>query len=172
MMVHLIPSAERRRRLLPKFLGSCQSYCLRYGEVQTEELHATAAWLPPGTTATLGRMLRSGMITSSLALGPAGMRRMLRLTSAMDREHHRQAPDPHWYLWLLATEPAHVGRGAAGRVLAPTLARADTKGMPVYLDTHNERNLAFYARHGFEPVAEDKVDGCRFWGLLRQPTSR
>ena len=60
-------------------------------------------------------MARTGMITASASLGSAGLRRMLTLTSAMERDHHRAMPEPHWYLWLLGTEPDRVGRGVGAR---------------------------------------------------------
>lgn len=169
MMVHLEPDDDRRRRLLPRFLGSCQSYCLRWGEVTTtHDWAGVAAWLPPGSTDTTpGRMLRSGMVLAMLRLQPVGLRRLLRLVQAMEANHHRLMPELHWYLWLLGTDPARFRTGVGSALLAPHLARADAEGRGCYLDTHAEANLAFYARHGFETAAEQVVDGLRYWGLRR-----
>ena len=171
MMVHLMPDPDRRRATLPRFLGSVLRYCARYGEVWTTTgTTGVACWLPPGRTDVPPlRMLRTGVATSVLRLGPAGLGRFGRLVSAMERDHHAQMPSSHWYLWLLATDPAHVRTGVGGAVLAPVLRRADAIGVPAYLDTHREANLQFYARHGFEPVAGEVVDGLRYWGLRREP---
>jgi hypothetical protein len=50
-------------------------------------------------------------------------------------------------------------------------ARADAARVPTYLDTTNERNLAFYARAGFEVVHAGRFPGggCRYWTLARPP---
>lgn len=59
-------------------------------------------------------------------------------------ERHPPEP-PHWYLFILGTEPAAQGRGLASALLAHMLARADADGMPAYLESSSERNLAFIA---------------------------
>ena len=171
MMAYLLPDPERRAGLLPRFLGSLQCYCLRYGTVMVgQDLSGVACWLPPGgTDVCVGRMARTGMLTAATALGMSGLRRLLSLTSAMERDHHRVMTEPHWYLWLLGTEPTHVGRGVGGALLRPVLARADDQVVPCWLETHSKANLRFYARHGFSPRIEQVVDGVRYWGLRRSP---
>lgn len=171
LMVHVQPDPARRERMLPHALAGIQDYCLRYGRVTTTpDVAGVACWLPPGATdVTNWRTVRSGLLTGSLRVGAGGLRRLLSLGSAMTRGHHRMMPTDHWYLWLLGTDPDQLGRGVAGAVLAPTLAGADAAGMPCYLDTHLERNLDFYHRHGFAPVLEEVADGLRFWGLRRDP---
>ena len=171
MMVHLLPDPERRARLLPRFLGSVQRYCLRYGTVMVgENLSGVACWLPPGgTDVSLGRMAPTGMLSAAAPLGVGGLRRLLTLTSAMERDHHRGMPEPHWYLWLLGTEPSQVRRGIGGALLRPVLARADAEQVPCYLETHSEPNLRFYAGHGFAPHVEGVAGGVRYWGLRRLP---
>ena len=171
LMVHIQPDPVRRARLLPRGLAGVQAYCLRYGRVvTTPDVASVACWLPPGRIDTpLRRMARSGMLASKRALGAGALRRMLGVLVPMDRGHHRVMTGPHWYLWLLGTEPARQGQGVASAVLAPTLAAADAAGLPCYLDTHRERNLDFYARHGFRPVLDEVYSGVRSWGLRRDP---
>ena len=173
MMVHLLPDAAARTRRLPGFLGRTQDHCLRYGEVHaTSDGAAVSCWLRPGhTNPGPGEALRGGLVDAGLRLGPAGLRRLLRLTGVMDRAHHQVQPAPHWYLFLLAVEPSRQGQGLPTEVLQPVLRRADAEGLPVYLDTHNPANVGYYARHGFQQVVAEAVDGVRFWGLRRMPDS-
>lgn len=173
LMVFLEPDPERRARVLPGCLRGIQAYCLDHGRVTTTpDLAGVACWLPPGATdVTTWRTLRTGLLAGSLPLGVGGLRRLFGITGAMTRGHHRVQSGPHWYLWLLGTEPDRTGQGVAGTVLAPTLAAADAVGLPCYLDTHLEGNLGFYARHGFSPVLDEVYAGVRYWGLRRDPQS-
>jgi GNAT superfamily N-acetyltransferase len=78
---------------------------------------------------------------------------------------------PHWYLGVLATDPARQGQGLGTAVVAPVATAADRTRTPAYLETASERNLAFYARLGFRPVRTvDLPDrGPRCWLLRREP---
>lgn len=171
LMVHLAPDPAHRRRALPHTMGATQAYCLRYGRVTTNaDLDGVACWMEPGKTfPTYPRLARSGVLATLPRLGVAGLRRMMSVAMDMDRGHHRAMPDPHWYLCLLATEPDRRGRGIAAALMQPTLDEADATGLPCYLDTHLERNIGYYARHGFEPVLDDVADGVPYWGLRREP---
>jgi len=76
------------------------------------------------------------------------MMRGLRVLSAMERVH----PDaPHYYLQTLGTRRDRQSHGVGSAVIAGMLARCDGDGVPAYLESSNPRNIAFYARHGFEP---------------------
>lgn len=77
--------------------------------------------------------------------------------------------EPHWYLGLLGTRPDRQRMGVARGLLEPMLARADRESLPVFLETGAKGNVDFYARFGFEPIAEDTVlNGPVVWGLLRR----
>ncbi len=87
---------------------------------------------------------------------------------------HRQLVDgPHWYLWALGVAPERQGQGIGGALLAPILARADAEGLPCYLETQTEANVAFYARRGFEVLAADELPGqpvsVPMWYMAREP---
>jgi hypothetical protein len=60
----------------------------------------------------------------------------------------------HWYLFIPGTEQAAQGPGMGSALLAQMLAHVDADGMPAYLESSNERNLALYGRHGFEITGE------------------
>jgi len=73
--------------------------------------------------------------------------RALRVLGAMERVHPQA---PHYYLHTLGTRRASQGHGVGSAVMAPMLERCDREGVPAYLESSNPRNVAFYARHGFE----------------------
>lgn len=67
--------------------------------------------------------------------------------------------EPHWYLGVLATDPSRRGGGLARAVMRPVLERADADGTPSFLETGTPENLRFYARFGFDVLAEARAPG-------------
>lgn len=88
-----------------------------------------------------------------------------------DAALHRAVPEPHWYLDVLAVDPAAQGRGIGSALLRAVHARADGDGMPIVLLTYQPTNLPIYSRHGYAVVCEGTVpgNGPRWWGLRRNP---
>lgn len=62
--------------------------------------------------------------------------------------------EPHFYLFVLGTDPGAQGQGLGADVIAPALALCDALGVAAHLESSNARNLTFYQRHGFEVTAE------------------
>jgi GNAT superfamily N-acetyltransferase len=84
-------------------------------------------------------------------------------------QHHPPRP-PHWYVAVLGTEPAAQGHGLGSAVLAPVLEQCDADGVGAYLESSKERNIDFYARHGFRVTDELRLlRGPRAWGMWRDP---
>ncbi len=71
----------------------------------------------------------------------------LRYTLAMETVRPR---DEHWYLALLVADPMVWRRGIGSALIEPSLERIDEDGLPCYLETQKEANLAYYRRFGFE----------------------
>jgi hypothetical protein len=54
-------------------------------------------------------------------------------------------------------------------LLAHALTRVDADGLPAYLESSSERNLALYG-HGFEVSSEVAIPGGpRVWPMWREP---
>ena len=86
---------------------------------------------------------------------------------AEEAKHPRR---PHWYLSVLGTDPSRQGEGLGSAVLAPVLEECDRLDIGAYLETATERNVGFYARHGFKPVDEVVLpNGPRMWLMWREP---
>jgi ribosomal protein S18 acetylase RimI-like enzyme len=84
-----------------------------------------------------------------------------------------RAPDePLWYLDTLAVDPARQGEGLGKTLVQFGLAQASQAGLPAFLETATERNVAFYETLGFRVVDEGNVPGGgpRIWFMQRDST--
>ncbi len=109
-------------------------------------------WQKPGTyPLPVGRQARelAGSLRA-LIPRPASLVTGLRYTMAVEKARPR---DEHWYLCLLAADPMAWRRGIGTALLEPSLAALDEDGLPCYLETQKEDNLAYYRRFGFEETA-------------------
>jgi ribosomal protein S18 acetylase RimI-like enzyme len=134
----------------------------------SESCESVAVWAAPERYRIPPRELLPNL---PLTVGSLGLRGMARLARIADMERLHPS-EPHYYLAILGTLPDAQGRGLAGAVLAPTLARADEEAIGCYLESSKEANLAFYARHGFEVTGEYDVaggKGPRVWLMWRHP---
>jgi ribosomal protein S18 acetylase RimI-like enzyme len=131
---------------------------------------AAAVWLPfeaVGPT-PLPMLVRA----APAMLGATGLGRIGRLLAVMeDMDKHHPMDRPHAYLWFLGVARAAQGHGVGSRLLKVATDRLDAQGMPAYLETQTERNLALYRRHGFEVVSEHRPrpDAPRLWSMWRDP---
>ena len=80
-------------------------------------------------------------------------------------------PCPHWYLWGLAVDPDCQGQGIGSWLMKPGVKRAAQQGLPIYLETHDEKNVPFYQKRGFNLVRSERVPSANlpFWCMVRQP---
>ena len=169
VMRWLLPSDRARARQLRTIFR----LELRYLHLPNDQVYTTsevsggALWAPPHAwrmpPARLARALPRLVLTLGLRL-PAAMRSL----SAIERLH---PSEPHWYLALLGTEPAWQGKGVGSALLAPVLDRCDRDGVPAYLESSKQSNIAFYARHGFEVTGTVDLPGGgpRMWPMWREP---
>jgi GNAT superfamily N-acetyltransferase len=78
--------------------------------------------------------------------------------------------DRHLYLAVLGVDPPRQGTGLGSALLAPGLELCDRDGLPAYLETGNERNLAFYSRAGFQVTERLTLPvGPPVWLMRREP---
>jgi ribosomal protein S18 acetylase RimI-like enzyme len=65
--------------------------------------------------------------------------------------------EPHWYLPLIAVDPARQGQGHGSALMRETLKRCDRDRLLAYLESSNPRNITLYQRHGFEVMGTIQV---------------
>jgi ribosomal protein S18 acetylase RimI-like enzyme len=163
------PPERLRFGVLRGFHGTRMRQLLPHQEVWiTDDRSAAALWAPPNRWRTTWR--------EDLAIVRATARLRLALRQpligagllGMEREHPHDPP--HWYLAVLGTDPVAQGQGFGSAVLRPVLEQCDRDGVGAFLESSKERNIDFYARHGFRVLRELRLPrGPKLWPMWRDP---
>jgi GNAT superfamily N-acetyltransferase len=167
----LIPAASRRAPGIEELYRRAwkATWESHRGEVLTTDRGTgVAVWHAPGAWKTPARDGLRVLWASLVTFGPRSTARIAKILGALEKHH---PSEEHWYLDLLATDPAHQRRGIGAALLGPTLEQCDRDGLPAYLETQKPENVAFYRRHGFEVRQEIQLgkDGPRGWLMWRDP---
>lgn len=171
---HMYPDAAERKVRTPWHFSAMVRYGVLFGRVLTTagEPHGVAVWLPPGETAmTDNRIAAAGLDASPAVLGEVGFGRFVSAMAQIEPYRAQDVPPEHWYLALLGVDPDYSGKGIGSSLLRPILAQADADSLPCYLETAEERNVAFYQRHGFETIRHGTVPdtAVEYWTMKRSP---
>ena len=163
----VFPDERVRPRMAERFFRLRVRGLIAQGETYTTGDRAGAAcWAPPGRWESP----RLESLAFTLRLLPLLRRRaglVARGWGMIEAEHPRE---PHYYLALLGTDPEAQGRGIGSALLRPVLEDCDRNEIPAYLESSNEGNLRFYARHGFRVTGAMALpEGPRLWFMWRDP---
>ena len=166
----LEPDEDKRRKSGPWLFSRGVSVGVRWGQVScNDDASAVAIWLPPGNTElTAGRMLRVGFGALPFKVGFAGAVRFIRALSTAEK-FRKAVGGPHWYLMGIGTRPERQGEGLGSALMEIGTSQADAAGVPCYLETATESNVAFYSKRGFEVTGQADVLGFTIYGMVRQP---
>jgi ribosomal protein S18 acetylase RimI-like enzyme len=171
--IYTYPEADERQKKSSREFESVLRYGLRHGQVHTtsERLEGIAIWIRPATMSMISR--RMWLLNALWLATRTGLRaswRMFQLNNYIETKHSKLAPFDHWYLMILGVEPEYQRKGYGGRLLRGMLALADEAGLPCYLETTSDENVAFYEHFGFNVVDEFIVPNTpvKIWVMLRR----
>jgi ribosomal protein S18 acetylase RimI-like enzyme len=159
---------ERRPKYAARFFAWQLHRLLGQEQVHTsDELSGAAVWALPGRWRESTWQALRLFVSLLPALGthiPVAAR-------GIERVEKRHPEDPHLYLAVLGTDPAAQGQGVGSALLRPGLDLCDREGLPAYLESSKESNLAFYARFGFRVTEEIPMpgEGPKVWLMWRGP---
>ena len=163
-----LPAARGAPAQAPDFFRALLRASLPFGEVYTTgDAQCAAIWNPPGTF-PMGWYKDAKLGLHDDAPHRVAHHRVCPRDSRYFASHHPK--ERHWYLQMLGTDPRRQGKGAGSAILAPVLERCDREGERIYLESSKERNIPFYARHGFEVTEAIHVPGGPVvWAMWRDP---
>jgi GNAT superfamily N-acetyltransferase len=158
-----------RTGMLERFHATRLRQMLSAGQVwTTSELSSAALWAAPRRWRSTPRediaLMRSLLHPRLIPRLPLIGRGLL----GIERSHPSRPA--HWYLAVLGTDPPAQGQGLGSSVLGPVLEDCDRDGVGAYLESSKERNIDFYARHGFRVTRELHLPrGPTMWAMWRDP---
>lgn len=160
MFAVYFPDPDKRTRLLPWYLGNVLNCAIRYGEAfTTADFSGVIFILPPGhTKITLAEYSRNGFFLTPFRLGLRDYINSQACEKFVADTHEKlMSGQLHYYLWGLTVDPGKKRTGVGTALMQPLLDKADDEKMPVYLETHDQRNVAYYQRTGFELIHQDMI---------------
>jgi GNAT superfamily N-acetyltransferase len=172
LLVALCPDAADRPRVTEAFCRYLVRLSLgRGGVYATRDRAAVACTWPVGAEwPSLWAGVRAGGLGLFWRMGWWRSRFLLRLERELDAARRQHVPGPHWYVTLLGVRPEARGKGLSRAVLRPVFEAADRAGVPVYLETVPEANVAIYERLGFALRGHRVLRvGLHNWELVREP---
>jgi ribosomal protein S18 acetylase RimI-like enzyme len=146
----------------PKFTKAFGGKAFDYGTAHSiAEFAGGALWLPPGVgpdEEALDSIVKESVEPARLEV----------VSMMMEKMGSYHPAEPHWYLPLIAVDPAKQGLGYGSTLLRYALERIDRDNQIAYLESTNPRNIPLYERHGFEVIGTIQVaDGPPLFPMIR-----
>jgi GNAT superfamily N-acetyltransferase len=143
------------------FLRFLIKYSVLYGEAyaSSNRMEGIVLFIDfKGYYFNLHRSLRAGALSLSKLGSEAGKK--FNVFDKFTLEMHKKIiTEPHQYIILLGVNPMNQGQGYGKKLMLEVLKVAEEKAQACYLETHGEKNVAFYNKFGFKVVSEDLVPG-------------
>jgi len=174
MFTFYFPDPQRRTRYLPWYFKNILRTALRYGAVNTTpDVSGVIFTLPPGhTKISIWEYIQCGFLLTSFMLGFRNYKRSMECEDFVGATQIELMKNrPHYYLWGLAVDPRQKAQGIGAALMQPLLAQANTQKMPIYLETHDEKNVRYYQKHGFDLLYTTCIPKYQLpiWCMLREP---
>jgi ribosomal protein S18 acetylase RimI-like enzyme len=130
--------------------------------ISSPRCEGVAIWKPPGVVSSISQDISMHTVAAVRLVHGLGLKAIARLvrhhrwTMRLRREIH---PETHWYLRVIAVDPAFQKKGIGGALLRPLLAQAEESGLSVYLETQNPANIPIYEHFGFHRLRSERIPG-------------
>jgi GNAT superfamily N-acetyltransferase len=166
----MLPGTLRLKpRLRTMFAAEMEQYVLPNGGTvwTTSDYDGAVCELPPGAWEMPKSMTGKEALKWLRAFG-ARLLLAGRVRRAMEERH---LLEPHFYVRIVGVRTPQQGKGVGSALMQPTLQRADSAGLPAYIEASSERSAALYERLGFAhmDVLELPDGGPPVWRMRRPP---
>lgn len=162
----LYPTDSEYDRYFSGFLMAFGGRAFDEGTVDVDMSgRAAALWFPPGIEPNDEAII--AYMEDTIPPERLGV-----LSAGMEIQNAMHPHETHWYLPWMGVIPEAQGSGLGSALLRTGLARADTDGLPTYLEATSRLNAALYARHGFRMTGVVEVEGYPEISAMWRPPCR
>jgi GNAT superfamily N-acetyltransferase len=170
--VFFIPDAEKRRKQQPISFRRTLRAAIAVGEVYatSPKMEGVAVWFPADVKRpSWWQRLISGELITSLFTNRKTRSRKVAFSRYSSEVRKRVVPGRHWYLQILAVDPDYQGKSYSSRLIKLMLARADSEGIPCFLETQLAKNVGLYKHFGFRVAEEGMIPETNIhsWAMVR-----
>ena len=132
-----------------------------------DDVTGVVGWVPPTLGDQVGAIVEATADELSSVFDDDGVRYAAQ--GGWIAEH--VPSEPVWYLEIIGVDPAVQGRGIGTALIQHGMERAQADGLPAFLETSVEGNVAYYERLGFRVVEEGDapLGGPHVWFMRRDP---
>lgn len=141
------------------------------GYATDEEAKAVAIFAPPNYTGskTIPFLANGGMELAFLS-NPSLFFRLLNYENHAMKLKKKYTNHACWYLYNLVVKPELQNQGNGSKLLKPMFAYFDRINQDCYLETHDEKNIAFYEHFNFELLDTSNIPKTKIkhYAMLRK----
>ena len=173
MFIHYFPDVKRRKHQMSWYMERTLTCAMSYGEVlTTSDCSGIMFFLPPRHTRLTDReYIKNGFLFVPFVMG---FRNYIKSSECerfvADTQERLMNGRDHYYLWGLVANPKTQHKGVGSALIKELIDKADDENMPVYLETHDQKNVTYYERFGFKLIHTDKMPKHELdiWCMLRE----
>lgn len=136
-----------------------------------EEINAVALFAPPNYegTKTMPFLLNGGIKIAYMAPFTT-FERLLKYEGHAMKLKKNHTNNESWYLYNVTVKPNYQNLGLGSKLLNPMFEYFDKTGQDCYLETHNEDNIKFYEKFGFNLVETSNIPktNIKHYSMLRK----
>lgn len=149
---YIIRQDDKRRQRIRALMDYSFEVCFRFGKVWLSEGGTGCALvLYPHQKRTTLQTIWLDIKLIFTAIGIDGIARAMK-REALIKE--KQPKEPMAYLWFIGVSPLYQHTGIGSSLLKEVIAEAESKALPVFLETSTLQNLPWYRRFGFQSYDE------------------
>lgn len=148
---------------------------LKYGQVfsPSNKLEGVMVWAhSKDADMTIWKGIRCGSFMSGFKVGFKIMSQMMPMFMPLedDRKENMKGRE-YIYLMVIGIDPKYQGQGYGGNMLKTLLSEADSKKLPIYLETSTDRNIKMYEKLGFKILKKmtHPIINIPQWEMLKEP---
>ncbi len=173
MFTFYFPNENKRKKYLPWYFSNILKTAYRFGEIYTtEDISGVLFTLPPTHNhISLSEYVQTGFLLTPLVLGLRNYKRSMECEQFVDETREKIMKNrPHYYLWGVAVDPKQMRKGIGSTLLNFIFEKATKEEKPIYLETHDKKNVPYYQKHNFNLVLSAHIPkhDLPFWCMVRE----